>query len=101
MSIPHLPGTLLTESEALDWGKYLAIDPDGSARVFKHEPIKVGGRWVPDKFPGKMAPACYPVDEEYEDHLEGRLLERKISGGDRFYVKVDKTSEKIYRGGWV
>jgi len=63
--------------DALDWGKYVGIDEDGTARVFKKKPIKIGKVWVPDKFPKQMYPACYEMKTEYPEHLHGRKLKRK------------------------
>ena len=73
----HLPGSELEKEEALDWGKYVGVDDDGSARVFKKEPVKIGKTWVPDKFPGKMYPGCYRMNVEYPEHLHGKKLVRK------------------------
>jgi len=73
----HLPGSTLSEQEALGWGKYVGIDEDGTARVFKKDPVKAGDTWIPDKFPSKMYPACYEMETEYPEHLHGKKLVRK------------------------
>lgn len=82
----HLPGTELKETEALSWGKYVGVDDDGTARVFKKEPVKAGGTWIPDKFPDKMYPACYPMETEYPERYHGKLLVRKSSNNEKSYV---------------
>ena len=71
------PGSVISEDDALDWGKYVGIDEDGTARVFKKEPIKIRKVWVPDKFPKQMYPACYEMKTEYPEHLHGKKLKRK------------------------
>jgi hypothetical protein len=84
----HLPGSVISEEEALGWGKYVGIDEDGSARVFKKEPIKIGSTWVPDKFPSKMYPACYRMNVEYPEHMHGKKLKRRKQDGEKFYEPV-------------
>lgn len=84
----HLPGESLTKQEALDWGKYVGVDEDGTARVFKKEPVKAGDTWIPDKFPSQMYPACYSIDVNYEPHLHGRMLKREREDGEKFYRPV-------------
>jgi hypothetical protein len=81
----HLPGTKLTEHEALDWGKYVGVDEDGSARVFKKQPVKAGDTWIPNKFPDKMYPACYRLENDYPEY-SGQLLVRKSKNGDTVYM---------------
>ncbi len=82
----HLPGSVISEEEALDWGKYVGVDEDGTARVFKKEPVKAGDTWIPDKFPKKMYPACYRMQTEYPERYHGKKLVRKSSGGEKSYV---------------
>lgn len=84
----HLPGSVIKKESALDWGKWVGIDEDGSARVFKKEPIKIGKTWVPDKFPGKMYPACYRIETEYPEHMHGKKLKRRKQDGEKFYEPV-------------
>lgn len=81
-----LPGERLTKTEALKWGKWIGIDDDGSARVFKKKPVKIAKTWVPDEFPDKMYPGCYRVETEYPEHLHGSLLKRKKSDGEKAFV---------------
>jgi hypothetical protein len=96
----HLPGTELTEGESLDWGKYVGIDEDGSARVFKKEPVKIGDVWAPDEFPAQGQPGCYRINAEYPESKHGRLLKRKKSGGEKSFVPVPKKEENHYDGNW-
>lgn len=81
----YLPGSTLTEESALGWGRWLGIDEDGSARVFKKEPIKIKGRWVPDKFPNQMLCSCYAVEMEYPEHMHGKKMKRRRQKGEKFY----------------
>jgi hypothetical protein len=81
----HLPGSELTKKQALDWGKYVGVDDDGSARVFKKEPVKAGGTWIPDKFPSQMYPACYRLEETFPERFHGRKLVRTSEDGEKFY----------------
>jgi len=71
------PGTVLSVEEALEHSKWLAIDSDGTAMSFTHEPVKIEGKWVPDKFPTEFKAACYRVDAEYPTRLHGKKLRRK------------------------
>lgn len=92
----HLPGHVLSEEQAIEWGNWIGIDEDGSARVFSKEPIKVGDVWVPDEFPGKMYPGCYRVNMEYPESKHGQLLKRKESGNESAFVPVPESEENHY-----
>jgi len=80
-----MPSERLTRAKALKWGKWIGIDDDGSARVFKKKPVKIGSTWVSDEFPGKMYPACYRLEDDYKDHLHGCLLRRDTKNGEKFF----------------
>lgn len=84
----HVPGSVISKEDALSWGRWIGIDQDGSARVFKKEPMKIKGKWVPDKFPKQMYPSCYPVEMEYPDHMDGKKLKRRKQDGEKFYELV-------------
>jgi len=71
------PGTVLSIEEALGHSKWLAIDSDGTARSFTHEPVRIEGKWVPDRFPTEFKAACYRVDADYPEHMHGKKLKRK------------------------
>jgi hypothetical protein len=70
----------LTEQESLDWGKWLAVDDDGSARVFKSKPMKVSGYWITRDFPKKMYAACYRVEGSFNEYWSGTLFEKSKNG---------------------
>lgn len=70
-----LPGTTVTRKQALEHFRWLAVDEDGSARVFEKKPVKVENTWVPDEFPSNGYPACYRVEGDFEDK-SGRLLKK-------------------------
>jgi hypothetical protein len=66
--------------EAEKHGKWLAVDPDGSARVFRCRPEMIAGMWVPSEFKSDFAPAC--VDAGRFPGMEGRLMRRRRKGGE-------------------
>lgn len=62
------------------FGRWLAVDNSGSAHVFKKEPLKMDGLWVPDKFPSTFARAC--IDAGQLPHLSGKLFKRRTESGE-------------------
>jgi hypothetical protein len=76
---------VLSESEALDWGRYLAVDEDGSSFVFKKEPQKLGGRWFTRDFPKEAYPACFPVEGNFES---GTLYRKEKDSSGEFWYGV-------------
>jgi len=68
-------GTTITYDEALEQFRWLAVDKDGSARVFLKEPIKIKGIWVPGEFPSGGYPACYRVEGDFGEK-NGQLLRK-------------------------
>lgn len=64
-----LPGVELTRKRALKHFRWLAVNENGTARVFEDRPVKAGNTWVPDEF----SSTCYRVEGNFEDK-SGELL---------------------------
>lgn len=69
----------MIREEAQDFGRWLAVDADGSAHVFRKKPVVIAGRWVPDKFPTGCVRAC--VDAGELPTFEGKLFKRTTTKG--------------------
>jgi hypothetical protein len=71
----------MIDQEAQEFGKWLAVDDDGTAHVFRKKPTeKIRGKWITTNFESGVQRAC--VSAGTVPNFEGKLLKRKKRDGE-------------------
>lgn len=76
---------VLSEREALDWGKFLAVDDSGEAFVFKKRPQKLEGFWMTREFSTDMSPSCFKTEGDYNS---GSLYKKEKDDEGPFWYEL-------------
>lgn len=70
----------MIRKEAEEFGRWLAVDNDGTAHVFRQQPTNIAGKWVPDSFPTGCVKACVPAGNL--SNFSGQLFKRRTRQGE-------------------